>query len=170
MQSRKRTDFVSGHCVREVSESSVAMFHLDYLSCFLTVLATILLARKSWTGLLIAIINSLIVCAIALRTAQPGFIPANLFCICVYGFSMRSWLKKQTHPNRDQAQRQDSGSVADRPRMSPRMPHRTAAVTGTESAQGSNRNAENRYPMDPELPNGVFILTKTPFARCLHHR
>jgi hypothetical protein len=32
-----------------------------------------------------------------------------------------------------------------------------------------NQNAENRYPMGPELPNGVFILTKTPFARCIHH-
>ena len=93
------------------------MFHLDYLSCFLTVLATILLARKSWTGLLIAIVNSLIVCAIGLRTSQLGFIPANLFCICVYGFSMRSWVKKQTHTNRDQAQQQDSDSVADNRRM-----------------------------------------------------
>jgi hypothetical protein len=104
-----------------------AMFHLDYLSCFLTVLATILLARKSWTGLLIAIVNSLIVCAIALRTSQFGFIPANLFCICVYGFSMRSWLKKQTHTNREQAQRQDSGSVADGPRKELHSPD-TAAL------------------------------------------
>jgi hypothetical protein len=84
------------------------MLHLDYLSCFLTVLATILLARKSWIGLLIAIVNSLVVCAIGLRTSQLGFIPANLFCIGVYGFSMRSWLKKQTHTNGDQAQGQDS--------------------------------------------------------------
>jgi hypothetical protein len=28
------------------------MFHLDYLSCFLTTLATVLVGRKSWTGLL----------------------------------------------------------------------------------------------------------------------
>jgi hypothetical protein len=80
------------------------MFHLDYLSCVLTILATILLARKSWAGLLIAIVNSLIVCAIALRTSQLGFIPANLFCICVYGLSIRSWLKKHTHTTLDQAQ------------------------------------------------------------------
>jgi hypothetical protein len=146
------------------------MFHLDYLSCFLTILATILLARKSWIGLLIAIVNSLIVCAIALQTSQLGFIPANLFCICVYAFSMRSWLKKQTQTNRDQAQPQDSGSVADGNRMSPAMQHRTAAGTATEGAQVSNRNAENRYPIDHELPNGVFILTKTPFEGCLHHR
>jgi hypothetical protein len=138
------------------------MFHLDYLSCFLTVLATILLARKSWMGLLIAIVNSLIVCAIALRTSQLGFIPANLFCICIYAFNIRSWLRQQTHTNQDQARRQDIDSVADGPRMSPAMQHRTDAGTATEGAQVSNRNAENRYPISPELPNGVFMLTKTP--------
>jgi hypothetical protein len=106
-----------------------AMFHLDYLSCFLTILATILLARKSWIGLLVAIVNSLIVCAIGLRTSQLGFIPANLFCICVYAFSMRAWLKEQIQTNRDQALRQDSGSVADGPRMRPAIQHRTAAGT-----------------------------------------
>jgi hypothetical protein len=138
------------------------MFHFDYLSCFLTVLATILLARKSWIGLLIAIVNSLIVCEIALRTSQLGFIPANLFCICIYVFSVRSWLKEQPHKNRDQAQPQDSGSVADGPRMRPAMQHRTAAGTATEGTQVSNRNAENGYAVGPELPNGVFTLTKTP--------
>jgi hypothetical protein len=84
------------------------MFHLDYLSCFLTILATILLARKSWIGLLVAIANSLIVCVIGLRTSQLGFIPANLFRIGVYAFSMRPWLNGRTHANRDQAQRQES--------------------------------------------------------------
>jgi hypothetical protein len=111
------------------------MVHLDYLSCFLTVLATILLARKSWIGLLIASVNSLIVCVIGLRTSQLGFIPANLFCICVYAFSMRPWLKEQTHANRVQAQGQDSGLVADGRRVSPGQ-HRTAAGTATESAEG----------------------------------
>jgi len=131
------------------------MFHLDYLSCFLTVLATILLGRKSWMGLLIAIVNSVIVCAIGLRTSQLGLIPANLFCICIYAFSMRSWLNEQTYTNRDQAQRQDGDSVADGPRMSPAMQHRTAADTATEGAKFSNRNAENRYATDSELQNGV---------------
>jgi hypothetical protein len=91
-----------------IGGSVFAMFHLDYFSCFLTVLATILLTRKSWIGLLLAIVNSLIVCVIGLRTSQLGFIPANLFCICVYAFSMRPWLKEHTHANRDQAQRQES--------------------------------------------------------------
>jgi hypothetical protein len=34
---------------------------------------------------------------------------------------VRSWLKKQTHTNRDQAQRQGSGSVADGPRIELRL-------------------------------------------------
>src|ERR1700730_15664956 len=146
------------------------MFHFDYLSCFLTILATIMLARKSWVGLFIAIVNSLIVCAIALRTSQFGFIPAKLFCICVYAFSMRSWLKEQTQTHPTQAQPQDSGSVADGPCTSPVMHHRTAAGTATEGVQVSNRNAGNRYPISHELPNRIFIVTKTPFAGCLHHR
>jgi hypothetical protein len=80
------------------------MLHLDYLSCFLTVLTTILLVRKSWTGLVVAIGNSLIVCVIGLRTSQFGFIPANLFCICVYAWSIRSWLKERPYTNRDHAE------------------------------------------------------------------
>jgi hypothetical protein len=87
------------------------MFHLDYLSCLLTVLATILLARKSWIGLLVAIFNSLIVCAIGLRTSQLGFIPANLFCICVYAFSMRPWLKEQTDTKSRSCAPRSSGSL-----------------------------------------------------------
>ncbi len=75
------------------------MFHLDYLSCFLTILATVLVGRKSWTGLLMSIVNSMIVCVIGFRTSQFGFIPANLICICVYAFSIRSWVKK-THTHR----------------------------------------------------------------------
>ena len=77
----------------------LAMFRLDYLSCFLTVLATILVGRKSWTGLLISIVNSLVVCIIAVRTSQFGFIPANLFCVCVYAFSIRSWVRGQRERN-----------------------------------------------------------------------
>ena len=127
------------------------MFHLDYLSCFLTVLATMLLARKSWIGLLIAIFNSLIVCAVAVRTSQLGFIPANLFCVCIYAFNIRSWLKQQTDTNRDQAKGQDIDSVADGLRMSPAMQHSTDAGTATEGHRVSNRNAENRYPISPEF-------------------
>ena len=70
------------------------MFRLDYVSCALTVLSTILVGRKLWMGLVVAAINSLLFCVIGLRTAQFGFIPANLFCIAVYAVSLRSWLRE----------------------------------------------------------------------------
>jgi hypothetical protein len=72
---------------------AVAMFRLDYLSCFLTVLATTLIGRKMWTGLVVSAVNSLIVCVIASHTSQYGFIPANVFCICINAFNLRAWLK-----------------------------------------------------------------------------
>ena len=75
----------------------LALIRLDYLSCFLTILATVLIGRKSWTGLVVAGLNSLIVCVIGLRTSQFGFIPANLFCIGVYATSLRTWRKEPAH-------------------------------------------------------------------------
>lgn len=71
------------------------MFHLDYFSCLLTVLSTILVGRKLWMGLVVAAVNSLLICVIGLRTDQLGFIPANLFCIAVYAVSIRSWRKQE---------------------------------------------------------------------------
>jgi hypothetical protein len=70
------------------------MFRLDTLSCALTVLSTVLVGRKLWTGLIVAGINSVVICVIGLRTSQFGFIPANLFCIAVYAVSLRSWVKE----------------------------------------------------------------------------
>jgi hypothetical protein len=75
------------------------MFRLDYLSCFLSILATILIGRRMWTGLVLAGVNSLIVCVIGLHTSQYGFIPANVFCICINAFNLRSWLKVQKDPS-----------------------------------------------------------------------
>jgi hypothetical protein len=77
---------------------AVAMFQLDYLSCFLTVVATILIGKKMWAGLVLAGVNSLIVCVIGLHTSQYGFIPANVFCICINAFNLRTWLKVQKYP------------------------------------------------------------------------
>lgn len=70
------------------------MFRLDYLSCCLTVLSTVLVGRKLWSGLVVAGINSAILCVIGIRTAQFGFVPANLFCIAVYVASLRSWKRE----------------------------------------------------------------------------
>jgi hypothetical protein len=78
---------------------AVAMFRLDYLSCFLSIVATILVGRKMWTGLIVSGVNSLIVCVIGLHTSQYGFIPANVFCICINAFHLRAWLKVQKDPS-----------------------------------------------------------------------
>jgi hypothetical protein len=73
------------------------MIRLDYLSCVLTVLATVLIGKKLWQGWVIAGINSAVVCVIGIRTAQFGFVPANLLCIALYTSNLVAWrLKKQS--------------------------------------------------------------------------
>jgi len=67
------------------------VFRLDYISCILTVFSTILIGRKIWQGWMVAGANSVIVCVIAARTAQFGFIPANLFCIALYSYNVWNW-------------------------------------------------------------------------------
>ena len=69
------------------------MFRLDYVSCVLTVVSTILVGRKLWVGWALAAVNSVVICVVAVQTAQTGFIPANLFCIVLYGFNVRTWRK-----------------------------------------------------------------------------
>jgi hypothetical protein len=64
---------------------------LDYLSCILTVISTILIGRRCWEGWILASINSAVVCVIAVKTAQLGFIPANVFCIVINAFNLRAW-------------------------------------------------------------------------------
>ena len=83
-----------GH-TRIVGEVSV-LFRLDYFSCILTVVSTVLLGKRYWEGWILAAINSAVVCVIGFRTAQFGFIPANLFCIALYALNLRSWRKPET--------------------------------------------------------------------------
>ncbi len=67
------------------------MLRLDYISCVLTVLSTIMIGRKQWTGWIIAAVNSVVISIVAVRTAQFGFVPANLFCIALYAYNLRTW-------------------------------------------------------------------------------
>lgn len=67
------------------------MLRLDYISCVLTVLSTVLVGRRLWHGWIVAGANSIIICIIATRTAQSGFIPANLFCLGIYGYNVMKW-------------------------------------------------------------------------------
>jgi nicotinamide riboside transporter PnuC len=71
----------------------VIVLRLDYLSCVLTVISTILVGRRIWEGWVLAAVNSVIICVIGAQTSQTGFISANLFCIVLYGINLRSWRK-----------------------------------------------------------------------------
>jgi nicotinamide riboside transporter PnuC len=71
------------------------VFRLDYLSCVLTILSTILIGRRCWEGWVLAAVNSVIICIIGFKTAQMGFIPANLFCLVLYGVNLRTWRKAE---------------------------------------------------------------------------
>jgi hypothetical protein len=71
------------------------VLRLDYLSCVLTIVSTILIGRRCWKGWVVAGVNSVIICIIGIRTAQLGFIPANLFCIALYAANLRAWRKAE---------------------------------------------------------------------------
>jgi hypothetical protein len=77
------------------------VLRLDCLSCVLTVFSTILVGRRYWEGWVLAAVNSLIICVIGLRTAQLGFIPANLFCIVLYAVNLRTWRKAEVSKSAD---------------------------------------------------------------------
>jgi hypothetical protein len=74
---------------------------LDYVSCVLTVAATVLIGRKLWQGWVVAAVNSAVVCIIGVRTAQFGFVPANLLCIALYASNLFAWRSRQRIPKSD---------------------------------------------------------------------
>jgi hypothetical protein len=80
---------------RDVEVISVVL-RLDYLSCVLTIVSTILVGRRCWEGWVLAALNSILICVIGIRTSQWGFVPANLFCIVLYGVNLRTWRKAET--------------------------------------------------------------------------
>ena len=67
------------------------MLHLDYISCLLTILSTILIGKRLWYGWIIAALNSLVICVIGVQTAQYGFLPGNLLCIVLYAHNLSNW-------------------------------------------------------------------------------
>ena len=70
------------------------VLRLDYISCVLTVISTVLIGRRLWHGWIVAGANSVVVCLIGIRTAQFGFVPANLFCIALYSYNLWNWRKR----------------------------------------------------------------------------
>ncbi len=71
------------------------MFRLDYLSCVLTIASTVLVGRRCWEGWALAGVNSVVVCVIGFKTAQMGFIPANIFCMVMSAVNLRAWRKSR---------------------------------------------------------------------------
>ena len=71
--------------------NAVHLIRLDYVSCILTIVGTILLGKKLWQGWVVAAVNSAVVCVIGVRTAQFGFVPANLVCIALYTSNLMHW-------------------------------------------------------------------------------
>jgi nicotinamide riboside transporter PnuC len=69
------------------------VFRLDYLSCVLTIASTVLVGRRYWEGWALSGVNSVVVCVIGFKTAQMGFIPANIFCIVMSAIHLRAWRK-----------------------------------------------------------------------------
>ena len=67
------------------------MLHLDYISCLLTILSTVLIGKRLWHGWILAAVNSLIICVIGIQTAQYGFLPGNLLCIGLYANNLANW-------------------------------------------------------------------------------
>jgi nicotinamide riboside transporter PnuC len=71
------------------------VLRLDYVSCVLTIVSTILVGRRCWEGWVLAAINSIIICIIGFKTAQMGFIPANIFCLVLYTVNLRTWRRSE---------------------------------------------------------------------------
>jgi len=78
------------------------MLHLDYISCLLTILSTVLIGKRLWHGWILAAVNSLIICVIGIQTAQYGFLPGNLLCIGLYANNLANWrpgMRKECAPS-----------------------------------------------------------------------
>jgi hypothetical protein len=124
------------------------MFRLDYLSCALTILSTVLVGRRYWHGWLIAGVNSVVVCYIGYRTAQTGFIPANVFCLAIYAYNICQWRNKPVlqQPLPSSATLEQHAAPTNAPRRTARANRLQAAVY--------DRPVRRRYRIRPHsLPH-----------------
>jgi hypothetical protein len=55
-----------------------------------------MVGKRLWQGWALAAANSVILCVIGMRTAQFGFVPANLFCMGLYANNLWSWRSNKT--------------------------------------------------------------------------
>jgi hypothetical protein len=110
------------------------MLRLDYLSCLLTIASTILIGRRKWQGWIVAGLNSVIISVIGVRTAQMGFLPANLFCLAIYGYNIFQWRGRAPHRSSPPAANSDTLAAQASNAHVPRRPGRRAgrATAGDE--------------------------------------
>jgi hypothetical protein len=127
--------------------STVTMLRLDYLSCLLTILSTLLIGRKKWQGWIVAGANSVVISVIGLHTAQTGFIPANLFCIAIYVYNVFQW-RSSSRRNSPGGEMSDTltsqTSARHAPRRFVRRPER--AIAGDERFSRSDRIRQRSLP------------------------
>jgi len=71
------------------------VWRLDYVSCVLSIASTILVGKRYWEGWALGAINCGIICVIGFRTAQIGFIPANIFCGVVSAMNLMAWKRSR---------------------------------------------------------------------------
>jgi nicotinamide riboside transporter PnuC len=95
MVQRPRSQLLATLLLNNAYGGRVVSLRLDYVSCVLTIISTILVGRRCWEGWVLAAINSVIICIIGLRTEQLGFVPANMFCLVLYGMNLRTWRKSE---------------------------------------------------------------------------
>lgn len=81
--------------------NALHIIRLDYLSCVLTIVATVLIGKKLWQGWVVAAVNSAVVCVIGVQTAQFGFVPANLLCIALYAGNLFHWKSRTSSEVRE---------------------------------------------------------------------
>ena len=67
------------------------MLRLDYISCVLTDNLYCFGRQKDVVRVIVAGVNSLLICIVGVRTDQFGFIPANVFCIAPHSYNLWTW-------------------------------------------------------------------------------
>jgi hypothetical protein len=118
------------------------LLHLDYLSCLLTILSTVMVGRRMWQGWLVAGANSVIISAIGIHTGQWGFVPANLFCLGIYLLNIQNWRRQSpSAPASGTLNGQAATAAAAEARL--HRPRRFAFALRTRLA-GDERFARNR--------------------------
>jgi hypothetical protein len=84
-------------------------------------------------------VNSVILCVIGIKTHQFGLVPANLFCLAMYGYNVFAW-RSATKPEAGEPSREHRGR---------RASVRFRGSIGDEHSSGNQHRIRQRF-----LPGG----------------